>query len=75
MKDQRIIICLIVVKEIKSIGKSYIFEVSSNVEKIKFDIDTNKVTCKLVKTLLVNYEDRKETSDDDEYDLMFNYIR
>ena len=75
MKDQRIIICLIVVKEIKSIGKSYIFEVSSNVEKIKFDTDTNKVTCKLVKTLLVNYEDRKETSDDDEYDLMFNYIR
>ena len=62
-------------KKIKPIGKSYIFEVSSNVEKIKFDTDTNKVTCKLVKTLLVNYEDRKETSDDDEYDLMFNYIR
>ena len=60
-------------KEIKPIGESYIYEVSSNVEEIKFDIDTNKVTYQLVKTLLHCYEDMIETSDY-ERDLVFNYI-
>ena len=61
-------------KKIKPMGKSYIFEVSSNVEKIKFDADTNKVIYQLVKTLLDDHEDKKEISDGDEYDLLFNYI-
>ena len=60
-------------KEIKPIGKSYIYEVSSNVEEIKFDTDTNEVTYQLVKTLLRCYEDMKEASDN-EHDLVFNYI-
>ena len=60
-------------KEIKPIGKSYIYEVSSNVEEIKFDTDTNEVTYQLVKALLHCYEDMKEASDN-EHDLVFNYI-
>ena len=60
-------------KEIKPIGKGYIYEVSSNVEEIKFDTDTNEVTYQLVKTLLHCYEDMKEASDN-EHDLVFNYI-
>ena len=60
-------------KEIKPIGKSYIYEVSSNVEEIKFDTDTNEVTYQLVKTLLHCYEDMKEASDK-ERDLVFNYV-
>ena len=59
-------------KEIKPISKSYIYEVSSNVEEIKFDTDTN-VTYQLVKTLLHCYEDMKEASDN-EHDLLFKYI-
>ena len=60
-------------KEIKPIGKSYIYEVSSNVEKIKFDTDSNEVTYQLVKTLLSDYEETKEAPDN-EHDLVFNYI-
>ena len=60
-------------KEIKPIGKSYIYEVSGNVEEIKSDTDTNAVTYQLVKTLLYCYEDMKEASDN-EHDLVFNYI-
>ena len=60
-------------KEIKPIGKSYIHEVSSNVEEIKFDTDTNEITYQLAKTLIYNYEGMKETSDN-EHDLVFNYI-
>ena len=60
-------------KEIKPIGKSYIYEVSSNVEEIKFDTDTNEITYQLVKTLIYNYEGMKETSDN-EHDFVFNYI-
>ena len=60
-------------KEIKPIGKSYIYEVSSTVEKIKFDTDSNEVTYQLVKTLLSDYEETKEASDN-EHDLVFNYI-
>ena len=60
-------------KEIKPIGKSYIYELSSNVEEIKFDIDTNEVTYQLVKTLLHCYEDMIETLDN-EQDLVFYYI-
>ena len=60
-------------KEIKPIGKSYVYEVSSNVQEIKFDTDTNKITYQHVKTLIYNYEDMKETSDN-EHDLVFNYI-
>ena len=60
-------------KEIKPIGKSYIYEVSSIVEEIKFDADTNEVTYQLVKILLHYYEDMKEASDN-EHDLVFNYI-
>ena len=60
-------------KEIKPIGKSYIYEVSSNVEEIKFDKDTNEATYQLVKTLLHCYEDMKEASDK-ERDLVFNYV-
>ena len=60
-------------KEIKPIGKSYIYEVSSNVEEIKFDTDTNEVTYQLVKTLLHCYEDMIETLDN-EHDLVFYYI-
>ena len=60
-------------KEIKPIRKSYIYEVSSNVEEIKFATDTNEVTYELVKTLLHCYEDMKEASDN-EHDLVFNYI-
>ena len=60
-------------KEIKPIGKSYIYEVSSNVEEIKFDTDTNEITYQLAKTLIYNYEGMKETSDN-EHDLVFNYI-
>ena len=60
-------------KEIKPIRKSYIYEVSNNVEEIKFDTDTNEVICQLVNTLLNNYEDMIETSDN-KHDLGFNYI-
>ena len=58
-------------KEIKPIRKSYIYEVSSNVEEIKFATDTNEVTYELVKTLLHCYEDMKEASDN-QHDLVFN---
>ena len=60
-------------KEIKSIGKSYIYEVSSNVEEIKFETDTNKVTYQLVKIPFNNYEDMIETSGSED-DLVFKYI-
>ena len=58
---------------IKPIGKSYIYEVSSNVKEIKCDTDTNAITYQLVKTLICNYESMRETSDN-EHDLVFNYI-
>ena len=48
-------------REIKPIGKSYIYEVSSNVEEIKLDTDTNEITYQLIQTLLNNYEDVIET--------------
>ena len=60
-------------KEIKPIGKSYIDEVSSNVEEIKYNTYTNEITYQLVKTLIYDYEGMKETSDN-EHDLVFNYI-
>ena len=61
-------------KEIKPIGKSYNYEVSSNVEEIKFDTEiTNEITDQLLKTLLSNYEDMIETSGN-AHDLVFNYI-
>ena len=60
-------------KEIKPIGKSHIFKVSSNIQEINFDTDTDEITYPLVKTLIDNYESMKETSDN-EYDFVFNYI-
>ena len=60
-------------EEIKPIGKSYIYEVSSNVGEIKSDTDTNEITYQLVKTLIYNYKNMIETSDN-EHDLVFNYI-
>ena len=47
-------------KEINPIGKSYNYEVSSNVKEIKFDTDSNEITDQLVETLLSNYEDMIE---------------
>ena len=46
---------------------------SSNAEEIKSDTDTNEITYQLVKTLIYNYEDMIETSDN-EHNLVFNYI-
>ena len=60
-------------EEIRPIGKRYIYEVSSNVEEIKFDTDTNEITYQLVKTLIYNYEGVKETSDN-EHGLVFDFI-
>ena len=60
-------------KEIKPTGKSYIYEMFSNVKEIKFDTDTNEITYELVKTLIYNYEGMRETSDN-EHDLVLNYI-
>ena len=46
---------------------------SSNVEEIKFETDTNKVTYQLVKIPFNNYEDMIETSGSED-DLVFKYI-
>ena len=60
-------------EEIRPIEKRYIYEVSSNVEEIKFDTDTNEITYQLVKALIYNYQGVKETSDN-EHDLVFDFI-
>ena len=41
---------------------------------INFKLKVFIANINLFKTLLDNYEDRKETSDDDGYDLVFNNI-
>lgn len=56
-------------EETKPDGKRYIFDVHSDSEEIRSDVETSKIIYGLVKPLLDNYKKEK-----DECNLVFNYV-
>ena len=60
-------------EEKKPNGMKHIFDVHNDNEEIRSDPKTSEIIYGLVKSLLDNYEKKKETHKD-EHNLVFNYI-